>query len=245
VPVIDRQDTLPPAVIEAFAAAVAFSLQCAGTVLELNVSIPRISESLVHRGYEVSRLYIAAKKSKPAARLDPGQQLHTDMHLPFADQAFCGVYALEASTTLPDLSAAPVEIKRLIAPQGLFINVTTNTVRTDISNNMDVGWDVILKRNNLQRPETPIAAARREFEDILRASGATCEPLALSRWKMDYSPRRRLVAAAGQVKHFKLSEDTVDRFMRDYERWLKAQYGTIDAPLQLVRETTLHIWRWK
>jgi hypothetical protein len=244
----DRADTLPTAVVEAFAAAIAFVLPAASTVLELNVDLSRVSQSLRERPFQVERLLITAQKAKNRDEntLEADRHVHIGMKsLPYDDGSFDGIYSIEASNVLLECLSVASELKRLLKPNSVFINATSDPVRTDISNNMDVGWDVILKRNHLQRPELPDAKARRELDSALRESGAIRESIPISRWTTTSSPRRRLVATAAQAKLYKLPDDMFQQFMRDYERWLKAQYTTIDAPIQLVRETSIHVWRWK
>src|SRR5438876_114872 len=71
----DREDAWPPAVTEAFAAAVAFSLPPGGVMLELNISAARTAERVRETGAQVSRLHITAVKGKVVAASE-GQQVH-------------------------------------------------------------------------------------------------------------------------------------------------------------------------
>src|SRR5258705_11039003 len=123
-----------------------------GFVWNSTVTLTHISQSLRDVFFHIGGFFVPRHKAKTAINLDADQQLHTDIRaLPFADHTFDGVYALEASATLPDSTCAPDEIRRLLNPHGVFINATSEAVRTDISNNMEVGWEIILKRNNVER----------------------------------------------------------------------------------------------
>src|SRR5258708_16025772 len=255
-PVADSYDgsrTWPQSAMESFLAGLK-CLLADGLALEVGVGAGRIGLPLRERGVNVVGLDISARDLNRLAR-QYSQESATDLglvqgdaiSLPFADASFNGVYTVNVFHLVKEWEQGLSEIQRVLIPDGVYINGTCNEVATDISNHMEVGWETVLRRNDLEIDVRPGVQSRSLFDSVLRERSATLELIPVCRWTEGYSSRHRLERMRVRLSNAKqhIPETVFSKCIVDYERWLKAQYGDLDANLNVVREAALHIWRWK
>jgi hypothetical protein len=145
-----------------------------------------------------------------------------------------------------DWSVVIPEIARVLANGGVFAVGTGDEIATDINNHMEVGWETILRRNAIEL-KAEVGARERLEAAIKQSSPATLpvEVIAVCRWSEHFTPRSRLDATKARrgANNLHIPEALFSRCLKDYERWLKAQYGDLNAQLVLVRECALNVWR--
>lgn len=240
----------PPAVQAALAAALAYTLPKDRPCLELcpqrsqqDTLVNRLSlrRLLAERGIslpgeiavipELIPELNAAQKDKPFA-------------LPFASGSLGGAYAITFQGL--DWTVLISEIVRVLASDGVFVVGTGDEIATDINNHMEVGWETILRRNAVELKAE--VEPRDQLEMALKQSSPAApaaEVIAVCRWSGHFTPRTRLEAMKARrgTNNLHIGEAIFSRCLKDYERWLKAQYGDLNAPLVLVRECALNVWR--
>ncbi|MEP7287944.1 MAG: methyltransferase domain-containing protein [Chloroflexota bacterium] len=232
----------PPAATAALTAALAFMLPQHGTILESGVQEPKIAYALAARAIQVVRLNLCQHPAHPPLSMKVTGQPET---FPFAAASFGGVYTINAAKSITDPHQTVAEVRRVLEPNGLYINGIHYEVASDISNSMTVGWEIILKRNTIAKQKEPQIRLRLAFETALRESGASVETVQICRWSESFSPRQSLKTIAAQADRWKTSAELFEQCLHDYERWLKAQYADLDTRLDRIREITIQIWRWQ
>ena len=240
----------PPAVQAALAAALGFLLPKGQPVLELCVQPAPTDQStgaassvrglLERRGIDL----VGGDLRVPEFSPGPSQKAKPFV-LPFTQSSLGGVYAINFPNL--DWSALVGETVRVLAPDGIFAIATADEIATDINNHMEVGWETILRRNAVQlRAE---GGSRARLDAALKQNGSAILPaeiIAVCRWSEHFTPRSRLEATKARrgANNRHITEAVFARCLKDYERWLKAQYGDLNAPLELIRECALNVWRF-
>jgi SAM-dependent methyltransferase len=237
-----------------FTTGLIYLLSSHGPVLEVGIGLGRIAAPLREKSVPVTGVDISmpalekcagklARAGNKEVRLAQGDAVH----LPFADASFSGVYTVHVFHLVQNWRQALKEVQRVLRPGGMYINGTSNEVATDITNHMEVGWEMILKRNNLENNSNHTGVRSRSlFQEALRESGADVDIIPICRWSESYTPRQRLELMSGRLAaaNPRIPKMVFSKCIVDYERWLKAQYGELDSRLELVREAVLHVWRW-
>jgi len=256
-PIADSYDasrSWPLAVMAGFTTGLAYLLPVDGPVLEVGVGTGRIAAPLREKLIPVTGLDISqsalqkcagkfARSGNAELRLVQADAIQ----LPFAASTFRGVYTVHVYHLVQNWRQALSEVRRVLQPGGVYLNGTSNEVATDITNHMEVGWEMILKRNNLEGNNNNAGVRSRSiFHEALKESGAGLEVVPICRWSENYSPRQRLELMSGRLATIspRVPNMVFSKCMVDYERWLKAQYGELDSRLDLVREAVFHVWRW-
>ena len=249
----------PPAAQTAFAAALHFLLPKDKPVLELRArasAAPGAAEdSIIDPPQQPGPSAPVARLMKtygvPLTALDlPGRPVRRSSasKLRRPADSLGGVYTISFLDL--DWKALVPEIVRALAPDGLFAVGTGDEVPTDINNHMEVGWEMTLQRNEITL--VPEASPRSSLEDAVVGYTAeaeqpvSAEVIPVCRWSDQFTPRAQLEAASRRrgPKNHHISDMAFGRCLKDYERWLKAQYSNLDAPLDLVRECAVHVWRF-
>lgn len=251
----DASRSWPPAVMAGFTTGLGFLLASSGPVLEVGIGMGRIAAPLREKSLPLTGLDISfpalekcAGKFARAGNKDFRLVQADAAHLPFADATFTGVYTVHVFHLVQHWRQALKEVQRVLKPGGIYINGTSNEVATDITNHMEVGWEMILKRNNLENNSNHAGVRSRSlFQDTLQENGAELEVVPICRWSENYTPRQRLELMSGRLAATtpRVPNIVFSKCMVDYERWLKAQYGELDSRLELVREAVFHVWRWR
>src|SRR5258708_7611488 len=237
----------PPAVQAALAAALAYVLpkgkpviKFCGTPGQLDLSTDggSIRRLLEQRGVTF------LSSDLPIADLIDGAQKDEPFSLPFASGSLGGAYAITYLNL--DWTLLFPEIMRVVMPNAIFAVGTGDEIATDINNHMEVGWETILGRNKVEMKAE--AGSREQFAAALKQSSPATPPaevIAVCRWSEHFTPRSRLEATKARrgANNRHIAEAVFSRCLKDYERWLKAQYGDLNAPLDLVRECAVHVWR--
>jgi ubiquinone/menaquinone biosynthesis C-methylase UbiE len=256
-PIADSYDasrSWPPAVMAGFTTGLAYLLPSNGPVLEVGIGAGRIAAPLREKSVRVVGLDISSSSlqkfaGKIAQMRDKEPRLIQGdaIHLPFAESSFKGVYTVHVFHLIRNWQQALRELQRVLKPGGVYINGTSNEVATDITNHMEVGWEMILKRNNLEISSNNAGVrSRAVFHNALKESGAQVEVVPICRWSESYTPRHRLESMSARLAAMtpRVPDLVFSKSIVDYERWLKAQYGELDSRLELVREAVFYVWRW-
>jgi hypothetical protein len=228
----------PAATLAAFSAALAVVLPSHGTVLDLGPTGEQIAGYLQEQGLQVVDINLAAPKGS-TTRPKP-------QYISEADNSFDSAYTVYGFQRIIDWPHFIKDIRRVLHPDGLLIHGTTEEVATDVTNHMEVGWETILRRNevNLKARSEPRSYAT--LEATLRSSGAESQTFAVCRWSENYTPRRRLeiITTRYTAKTLNVPLPVFVRCVKDYERWLKAQYSDLDTSIEVTRECAIHLWRF-
>jgi len=256
-PIADSYDasrSWPTAVLAGFTTGLAYLLPSDGSILEIGIGTGRIAAPLREKslpiiGLDNSSSVLEKCAGKLARHGDAEVRLVQGdaTRLPFPDATFTGIYTVHVFHLVQNWRQALAEVQRVLQPGGVYINGTSNEVATDITNHMEVGWEMILKRNNLENNNSNAGVRSRSmFHNALRDSGAVPEAVPICRWSESYSPRQRLELMSGRLAAMspRIPNMVFSKCMVDYERWLKAQYGELDSRLDLVREAVFNVWRW-
>lgn len=255
-PVADRYDATrawPADVTAAFVAGLAYVLPVDTPILEVGAGTGRIARPLRAKhipviGIDLSARMLAQFAAQSGHTTSPLRLVQGDITmLPFAGATFGGVYAVHVFHLVGNWQGAISEIQRVLKRGGVFLNCSGDEVANDITNHMSVGWTTILRRKGLTPPRRFGVRSQTIFNDELRKRGATCESIPICRWREAYSPRRQLawIQARLSPSTWNIPDPLFAKCLADYERWLKAQYGELDKPLELIREVTLDVWRWQ
>lgn len=224
-PTVKESDPLPnwpSSTMVAFGAGLVYLLQHAGTLLEL--------------------------ASSPVAAYLREQNFNVVEHpLPLTQQSytpesFDAIYSVHITAAMHDFPALVAEIKQLLRPDTFYADLTSIPSPSDDVNHLNVGWETILKRNQVINAFRLAKRPRVEFDNALTASGATCEMIPICRWMEDYSPRKHYNILSAQKSP--LPAEIYKRCLVDYERWLKAHYSDLDQPMQQQHHGSIQIWRW-
>ncbi|HLY26733.1 MAG TPA: class I SAM-dependent methyltransferase [Aggregatilineales bacterium] len=254
----DASRLWPQAALIGFTAALAYLLapdaeDGSGLSLEIGVGDGRIARQVRQRRVPVLGLDIGARPLARFANYVGSGAASTlgliqgdAVSLPFPDATFSSVYTVNLFQFVEEWERGLDEVKRVLRPGGQYINGTSSEVATDVSNHMEVGWETILKRNHLEVTARPGVRSRFLFDSALRERGASMENVPVCRWTEGYTPRHRLESMRMRLSSatWKIPDAVFTKCLFDYERWLKAQYGNLDADLELLREAALHVWRW-
>ncbi len=255
-PVADRYDATrawPTDVTAAFVAGVAYILPRDTPILEVGAGTGRIARPLRAQNIPVIGIDLSARMLAQfaAQSVERGSALKLAQGditaLPFVSAAFGGVYAVHVFHLVGKWQDAISEIQRVLKPGGVFLNCSEDEVANDITNHMSVGWLTVLRRKGLTPSGRSGVRSQTIFNEELRKRGAVSESIPICRWREAYSPRRQLawIAARLSPSTWHIPDPLFAKCLTDYERWLKAQYSELDKPLELFREITLDVWRWK
>jgi SAM-dependent methyltransferase len=237
-----------------FTTGLAYLLPSDGPVLEIGVGTGRIAGPLREKSVRIVGLDISSSSlQRFAGKISRMQDTELRLirgdaiRLPFAPSTFPGIYTVHVFHLIRNWQQALREVKRVLKPGGMYIYGTSNEVATDVINHMEVGWEMILKRNNLPINNANAGVRSRSvFHDALKESGAEVEFIPICRWSENYTPRQRLELMSARLAAMtpRVPDLTFSKSMVDFERWLKAQYGELDSKLELVREAVFYVWRW-
>jgi SAM-dependent methyltransferase len=237
----------PAAVMAAFTAALAFVLPPNEMILETCIGTTRIADALRERSRPVLGLSPALPLDSKSSSIRAMQLVRGSLNaLPFRTATFGGVYQVNDLDQIANWETPLGEIRRVLRRGGVFVHATGDEAATDITNHMEVGWETILRRNEIELNGTIDLKGRAALESALGAVGSTVESFAVCRWSEQFSPRHRLDMSQKRLESavITIRSDRVAKCLRDYERWLNAQYGDLDSPLELIREIVVHAWRF-
>src|SRR5579859_6808870 len=224
----------PSAAQAAFAAALHFLLPKGKPALEL-----RMRAELTH-GSAVESIVDLPQPPGPAgsvARLLKERSIAlTALDLPSRKTSKPGALKLRRQTgslggvytvTFLDLGwkALVPEITRVLVPDGIFAVGASDEVATDIHNHMEVGWEMILQRNDieLKREGGPRFAFEQALDQYIQQGAETSrvvnvETIPVCRWSDHFTPRSRLEATKNrrgpQNRH--IPDLVFGRCLKDY-----------------------------
>jgi hypothetical protein len=212
----------PSATMAAFSAGLAYLLPPSSTILELASSA--IAAGLRERGFNIAEQPLPLRVQS------------------FSPESFDCVYTVHVTAAMQDFPSLIADIRQLLRPNGFYANLTSIAAPSDDVNHLNVGWETILKRNQVVNAFRLAKRPRVEFENTLKESGATSESIPICRWMEDYNPQQHLDFLT--VQKSPLPAEIYKRCLNDYERWIKAHYSDVTQPMQQQQHSSIQLWRW-
>jgi hypothetical protein len=230
------QGRWPAAAYAALGAALNFALQSCHNVLELqDIHKPVASHMTLHR----FNLSTQSQYWK-----------HTSL-AHYQDQQFDAIFAVDLADLVSKPQNLVPDLYRVLTNEKLFISIKTRKVPTDSSNHMAVGWETILKRNQVASAFKLGKPPSEALDEALLANGASLKKidrsetrLEVCRWLEPFSPRHQFDFITSQGYKAPIPAEIYSRCIIDYERWLKAQYSDLDTPMEAYFEIVMRVWHW-
>jgi len=216
-------------------------------LLEIGVGTGRISRPLMERGVRVTGVDIAPRmlaklREQLGPHHTPPDLLIADATaLPFASRAFRAALTVHVLHLVSDWRAALTEIRRVVAPGGVFIHHFT---RFHGDNPFDASRrkqeELLAARGFTLRRRTPTE----EINDVLRAAGAALRTEVYAEEDERTPPSAFVERARNRIDSWswEIPDDIYPGFFAAYEAWCREHYGDLDR--KYVQRVTFELDVW-
>lgn len=216
-------------------------------LLEIGVGTGRISRPLMERGVRVTGVDIAPRmlaklREQLGSRHTPPDLLIADATaLPFASRAFRAALTVHVLHLVSDWRASLAEIRRVVAPGGVFIHHFT---RFHGDNPFDASLqkrdELLAARGFTLRRRTPTE----EINSALRAAGAALRTVVYAEEEEQTPPSDFVERARNRIDSWswEIPDDIYPEFFAAYEAWCREHYGDLDREYVQHVSFELDVW---
>jgi len=219
----------------------------AGRLLEIGIGTGRISRPLMERGVRITGVDIAPRMlAKLREQLGPGYTppdllLADATALPFAPATFRAALTVHVLHLVSSWQAALAEIRRVIAPGGVFIHHFT---RFHGDNPFDASRreaeKLLAARDFTLRRRTPTE----EINSALRAAGAALRTVVYAEEEERTRPADFVEGARNRIHSWswEIPNEIYPDFFAAYEQWCREHYGDLDREYVQHVSFELDVW---
>jgi SAM-dependent methyltransferase len=245
----DETRALPPHVAPRLTAALLAELRAAGAgrLLEVGIGTGRITRPLMERGVRVAGVDIAPRMlERLRAQLTPRHAapdlaLGDATRLPFRDGSFRAALAVHVFHLVSDWRAALAELRRVIAPGGVFIHHVTRYLGEN-------PWRASLDARDRVLGELGITLRPRPADDdtraALRAAGGSIRTVTYARDEERSAPSQWLERTRARIDSWSwaVPDDRFPDFYARYEQACRDVYGDLDCEFLQQVDYELEVW---
>lgn len=220
-----------------------------GRVLEIGVGTGRITRPLAAEGVRICGVDISRRMmGRLVAQLTerhvaPDLVLGDSTRLPLADGSFGAALSFHVLHLIPDWQYAVEEIRRVLAPGGVFI-LHSPLSEYAIWKDSAEKWEAMLKARGFERRRRPkieqIAAKLESLGGRRRVVGVATGDELLTPREMVEDTRKKLHSWTWEIP-----DDLFDECLVEYEEWARDGMGPLDEARvdSIVHE--LHVWSFE
>lgn len=220
-----------------------------GRVLEIGVGTGRITRPLAERGVRVCGVDISALMiGRLVAQLTerhvaPDLVLGDSTRLPLADASFHAALSFHVLHLIPDWPYAVEEIRRVLAPGGVFVHHFRRDEYAIWKDSADK-WVALLKARGFERRKRPSID---EIAAKLESLGGSRRVEVVTTDEERFTPRQMIEDTRNKVHSWtwEIPDDLFLECLVEYEEWAQEGLGPLDEPRvdSVVHE--LHVWSFE
>lgn len=240
----------PPGVGEQVAQAVVDWVGTRARVLELGIGTGRIARPLLALGVGVTGVdrsrQMMARLSWPSPLAAPLRLIQGDiLRLPLSAQSFEVVLSVHVFQLIADWPAALAEVRRALAPGGVFLNGYEWRPPDSPGARLLERWQAILRAAG----QPALALGARDFSDLraeLERLGAACEERRVGEWITARTIARQLETIEHRTwsPGTGISEDAYAQSLREVRAWAVAEWGALDVEQRVPHQFIWQRFTW-
>jgi ubiquinone/menaquinone biosynthesis C-methylase UbiE len=201
-------------------------------VLEVGAGTGRVSIPLLQRGVDLigcdlsSQMLGRFREKFSGARIARADATS----LPFAANQFDAVLTVHVLHLIPSWREVLSEFRRVLAPGGAHINVSTAAeVGDSVNGRIHQFWRGWMKAHGVKAGH-PGARERTELLQELRSLGADLSEVEVIRFTESFNLREKLDRFASRIpsETWDIPDTIFDESMKELRAWVNAEYGTLD-----------------
>ena len=203
-------------------------------VLDVGTGTGRISAPLLERGVDLigcdlsNKMLARLKQKRPSARI-----LQSDAtKLPFPSGHFDTVLTVHVLHLIPPWREALREFKRVLVPNGAYINVKTwESVGESIRGRIREYWRNWLKEQGVDANLIGVRSSA-DSRPELELLGAQLTEIEVIRYPLEFTLREELSSFAGRVcsDAWDIPEEIFETSVQALRTWVEHEYGDLDQP---------------
>ncbi len=218
-------------------------------ILEPGTGTGRIAGPLLERGadligIDLSGNMMARQRAKfPAARL----AMASATALPFGDGRFDAVLTAHVLHLIPNWQDALVEFKRVLRPDGVYLNVRSESTGDSPTRRASGYWrEWLAARGGLPHGEHIGAWHQDQINPVLIDMGATVTAVDAVTYPTTYTLRERVERTRDRSysSSWEVPDDLLAASVEAMEAWITAEYGGLDVELSDEQVFRLHVARF-
>jgi len=245
----DATRALPPPVAAKLTGALTEELRAVDTdrLLEVGIGTGRIARPLMERGVRLTGVDIAPRmlaklrEQLGSAHHAPDLLLGDATALPFAPATYRAALMVHVLHLVSDVNAAIAELRRVLAPGGIFIHHYTDYQGANpYRENLEVRETILAKLNVVMRRR----ASDDDIRAMLRAAGGSRRREAYAADEERTSPREWLERSRNRTDSWtwQVPEAVFPTFMNRWEQWTRDHYGDLDHEYLQQVSYELEVW---
>ncbi len=200
-------------------------------ILDAGTGTGRVSVPLLNRGADLFGVDLSTKMmSKLRDKYPPARLAQADVsRLPFPGDNFDAVLTCHVMHLVGPWRAALHEYKRVLKPQGVYINAHTERVGDSVHERVRSHWRNQVKKYGVQS-QRPGVRDDKELHEALKTMGAEVTQVEVVRYHRNHVVRELIdgIASRTHSHTWDVPEDVLEMSLDELRAWAVLEFGSLD-----------------
>jgi ubiquinone/menaquinone biosynthesis C-methylase UbiE len=206
-------------------------------ILDAGTGTGRVSVPLLNRGANLFGVDLSTKMmSRLRGKFPSARLAQADVSkLPFPEKTFDAVLTCHVMHLVGPWHEALLECRRVLKPQGVYINARTERVGESVHETIRSHWRNQVKEYGIQS-QHPGVRDDKELHNALISMGAKVTQVEVVRYPRTYVVRDILEGIANRTHShtWDVPDDVMSQSLEELQSWAKIEYGDMDKKFEEV-----------